>query len=103
MPNNSSDSHSQRNHFYAGLASGISMPLCTEEMESASGRSKAEIEDQYETFVAVNDDAIVEGVDRVTERVGCSASYSADLEGLAGKVSDEGATGRAQVLIRQMS
>jgi uncharacterized protein YecT (DUF1311 family) len=64
---------------------------------------KEDLEDQYGPFVTVNDDAVIEGVDRLTEKVGCSASYSADLKGLASKVLDEGATGRAQVLIRQMS
>jgi hypothetical protein len=42
-------------------------------------------------------------VDEQTGKVGCAVTLKADLKGLAGKVLDEGATARAQTLIRQMT
>ena len=64
---------------------------------------KSELNDAYGEFVTVNDDAILEKIDRSLGKVGCSVSYTANIKGLAGKVLENGATGRAQILIRQMS
>jgi Putative peptidoglycan binding domain len=64
---------------------------------------KADLDEDYGALITVNNDAVVERVDKVTGKVGCSVSYSADIKALAGKVLEQGATGRAQILIRQMS
>jgi uncharacterized protein YecT (DUF1311 family) len=57
----------------------------------------------YGSFVSVRDDATLEKVDEQTGKVGCAVTVKADLKGLAGKVLDEGATARAQALIRQIA
>jgi hypothetical protein len=64
---------------------------------------KDEIEDDYGSFLIVHDDATVERVDDHTGKIGCAVTYEANLKGLAGKVLEEGATARAQILIRQMT
>jgi hypothetical protein len=64
---------------------------------------KKELETEYGSFVSVHDDATVEKVDERTGKVACAVTYDADLQGLAGKALEEGATGRAQVLIRQIA
>jgi hypothetical protein len=64
---------------------------------------KDEIEDDYGSFVKVHDDATVERVDDRTGKIGCAVTYEANLQGLAGKILQEGATARAQILIRQMA
>jgi hypothetical protein len=64
---------------------------------------KAELEEDYGAYLTVENDAIVEKVDRETGKVGCSVTYSADIKGLAAKALDEGATRRAKILIDQMS
>ena len=64
---------------------------------------KDEIESDYGSFVTVHDDATVERVDDHTGKIGCAVTYEANLQGLAGKVLEEGATARAQILIRQMT
>jgi hypothetical protein len=60
---------------------------------------KTEIEDEYGSFVTVRDDATVEKVDTGTGKNGCAVTIQADLQGLAQKVLQEGATARAQILI----
>jgi hypothetical protein len=64
---------------------------------------KDEIENDYGSFLIVHDDATVERVDDHTGKIGCAVTYEANLQGLAGKVLEEGATARAQILIRQMA
>jgi len=66
------------------------------------GNLKDQLENDYGSFVKVHDDATVEKIDQHTGKIGCAVTYDADLKGLAGKVLDEGATGRAQLLIRQI-
>jgi Putative peptidoglycan binding domain len=63
---------------------------------------KDEIESDYGSFLKVRDDATVERVDDRTGKIGCAVTYEANLQGLAGKVLEEGASARAQILIRQM-
>jgi len=63
---------------------------------------KHELENDYGSFLNVHDDATVEKVDQHTGKIGCAVTYDTDLKGLAGKVLNEGATGRAQVLIRRI-
>jgi hypothetical protein len=65
-------------------------------------QAKAEIEGDYGSFLKVHDDATVEKVDQLTSKIGCAVTYEADLQGLAAKVVQLGATARAQVLLRQM-
>lgn len=64
---------------------------------------KDEIEDDYGSFLVVHDDATVERVDGHTGKIGCAVTYEVNLQGLAGKVLEEGATARAQILIHQMA
>lgn len=64
---------------------------------------KDEIESDYGSFLNVRDDATVERVDDRTGKVGCAVTYEVNLQGIAGKVLAEGATARAQILIRQMA
>jgi hypothetical protein len=64
---------------------------------------KQELEDDYGSFVTIHDDATVERVDQRTGKIGCAVTYEADLKELASKVLDDGATARAQILIRQMA
>jgi len=64
---------------------------------------KSDLDNDYGSFLTVHDDATVERVDEHTGKVGCAVTYDVDLKGLASKVLDEGATTRAQMLIRQMS
>lgn len=64
---------------------------------------KDEIENDYGSFLTVHDDATVERVDEHTGKIGCAVTYQANIQGLAGKVLEEGATARAQILIRQMA
>ena len=64
---------------------------------------KAEIERDYGSFLKVRDDATVEKVDQLTGKIGCAVTYEADLQGLAAKVVQLGATARAQILLRQLA
>jgi peptidoglycan hydrolase-like protein with peptidoglycan-binding domain len=64
---------------------------------------KDEIESDYGSFLNVRDDATVERVDDRTGKVGCAVTYEVNLQGIAGKVLADGATARAQILIRQMA
>jgi hypothetical protein len=64
---------------------------------------KDDIENDYGSFLIIHDDATVERVDDHTGKIGCAVTYEANLQGLAGKVLEEGATARAQILIRQMA
>ena len=57
----------------------------------------------YGSFLTIKDDATLEKVDEQTGKVGCAVTYKADLKGLAGKVLEEGATARAQILIWQIT
>ena len=62
---------------------------------------KAGLERDYGSFLEIFDTATVERVDQQTGKIGCAVSYEIDLQGLAKQVLDEGATARAQILIRQ--
>jgi hypothetical protein len=64
---------------------------------------KNEIESEYGSFVTVRNDATVEKVDSRTGKIGCAVTYTADLQGLAQKVLQEGANARAQILLRQIA
>jgi uncharacterized protein YecT (DUF1311 family) len=64
---------------------------------------KQEILGDYGSFVTVRNDATVENVDDRTGKIGCSVTYQADLQGLAEKVLEAGATARAQILVRQIA
>lgn len=64
---------------------------------------KGELEEDYGAYLTLENDAIVEKIDRETGKVGCSVTYSADIKGLAAKVLNDGATRRAKILIDQMS
>jgi uncharacterized protein len=64
---------------------------------------KSEIENDYGSFVTVRDDATVEKLDTRTGKIGCAVTFQADLQGLAQKVLQGGATGRAQLLISQIA
>jgi hypothetical protein len=64
---------------------------------------KDELEKDYGSFLKVHNDATEEKVDEKTRKVGCAVTYEADLQGLAEKVLEEGATARAQILIRQIA
>jgi hypothetical protein len=57
----------------------------------------------YGSFLTIRDDATLERVYELTGKIGCAVTINADLKGLAGKVLEEGATARAQTLIRQMA
>ena len=57
----------------------------------------------YGQFVKMRDDATVESVSEVTGKIGCAVSYDVNLKGLAGQVLQEGATNRAQILIREIA
>ena len=64
---------------------------------------KDDLERDYGTFFKVQNDATVEKSDERTGKIGCAVTFEADLQGLAKTVLDEGATARAQILIRQIA
>ena len=92
----------------AGIADPLRYMLIDEFISGGKRRGnftaklKGEIDSDYGSFLTISDNATVEQVDKVTGKIGCKVTYELDLQGLAGKVLEEGATGRAEVLIRQM-
>jgi hypothetical protein len=68
-----------------------------------TSRFKDGLKSDYGPFLTLKDDATLEKVDGQTGKVGCAVTFIADLKGLAGRVLEEGATARAQTLIRQIT
>ncbi len=64
---------------------------------------KGDLERDYGSYLKVRNDATVEKTDERTGKVGCAVTFEADLQGLSKTVLDEGATARAQILIRQIA
>jgi hypothetical protein len=77
--------------------------LGTRQMLDTHSEFKAGVERDYGSFLTVQDDATVAGVEHVTGKVVCKVTYEMDLQGLAARVLEEGANRRAEILIRQMT
>jgi len=64
--------------------------------------NKSNLENEYGTYLIVNDDATVEKVDDSTGKVSCAVTAVVNLQGLAGKVLEDGGAAKAQSLIGQI-
>jgi len=62
----------------------------------------SDLENEYGTYLTVNDDATVEKVDESTGKVSCAVTAVVNLQGLAGKLLEDGGAAKAQSLIGQI-